>query len=199
MCTFYRFCLFVWIIHINICRSCEALDHFHFVRHGFHLMALKPSRKWLVTPLTFVPLMHQYALQAGPCYIQVLENFKHRMHPDHSLLLLSLSLSKTSLKTLSQPISLKIPCHFFIHTHWVQLVLHRCTWAWDHKIEYRQTTGGQPPNKSNYPAPRIRQLQWLMEDRTSITPIPPILVFIFSLSSSSYSLSSLSSTILPVS
>lgn len=47
----------------------QVLGHFSSVRDGSHLMewALNPSKKWLVTPVTFVPLLYQHILQAGLC------------------------------------------------------------------------------------------------------------------------------------
>lgn len=112
------------------------------------------------------------------------------------IIFLCYSLSKTSLKTLSRPISLKNPCHFFINTHWVQLIKHMYVWTLDHTLRHRQPTCGRI--KSTICLPESTKNQWLM-DGTSITSIPSILVFTYSLTSSSYNPSSPSFTILSVS
>lgn len=57
-----------WAQHLSVSgfwplQQCE-------VRYWFHLMklALNPNfRMWLVTPITSVPLMHQYTLLADLC------------------------------------------------------------------------------------------------------------------------------------
>lgn len=56
--------------------SSQVLGHLNSVRYGFHITewTLNTNIYWLVTPMSFVPLMHQHILQAGrQCVSKILQ------------------------------------------------------------------------------------------------------------------------------
>lgn len=49
----------------------QVLGYFNSARYGFHLMEqdLETSKKWLVTPIVFVPLLQWVILSGQLCFI----------------------------------------------------------------------------------------------------------------------------------
>lgn len=59
-------------------------------------------------------------------------------------------------------------------THWVQLVLWACAWAWDHPPEHRQPTNShRPEEESPSPPPSSQQLH--TAPQLEMYPLPPML------------------------
>lgn len=74
------FCLFIRVMVVGSplkTRTCLVIGPDNGARYSFQLVewVLNPSRKWLVTPMTFMPLLHQRA-----CLARLVIAVVHRVH-----------------------------------------------------------------------------------------------------------------------